>query len=96
MLTERQQKAYEQLYASTHSNEFLDEKTELLVGLAAAMALDCTPCSHYYLKKAKSAGIRKGEISEVLAKVMAVSAGQKRLQLKDVTERFNIDLSEFE
>jgi len=96
MLTEKQQKAYEQFYESTHDNEFLDEKTELLVGLAAAMALDCAPCSNYYLGKAKSAGIKKGEISEVLAKVMAVSAGQKRLQFEEVTEKFEIDLSEFE
>jgi len=96
MLTEKQQKTYEQFYESTHDNEFLDEKTELLVGLAAAMALDCGPCSNYYLGKAKSAGIKKGEISEVLAKVMAVSAGQKRLQFKEVTEKFEIDLSEFE
>ncbi len=51
------------------------------------MALDCASCSHYYLVKAKSAGIKRGEIAEVLAKVMAVSAGQKRLQFKDVTER---------
>jgi len=48
MLTEKQQQAYEQFYESTHDNEFLDEKTELLVGLAAAMALDCAPCSNYY------------------------------------------------
>ncbi len=96
MLTEKQQDAYEQFYASTHDNEFLDAKTELLVGLAAAMALDCAPCRHDYLAKAKDAGIKRGEISEVLAKVMAVSAGQKRLQFEDVTERFDIDLSEFE
>ena len=58
--------------------------------------LDCAPCRHDYLAKAKDAGIKRGEISEVLAKVMAVSAGQKRLQFEDVTERFGIDLSEFE
>jgi len=31
-------------------------------------------------------------ISELLAKVMVVSAGQKWLQLKEVTEKFGIDL----
>jgi len=60
------------------------------------MALDCAPCSHYYLAKAKSAGIKRGESAEVQAKVMVVSAGQKRLQFEDVTEQFDIDLGEFE
>lgn len=81
---------YKAFYESTLNNEFLDAKTELLVGLAAAMALDCIPCQRYYLDRAKSAGITKGEISEVLAKVMAVSAGQKRLQFEETCTRYNI------
>ena len=82
--------AYKAFYDSTIDNEFLDAKTELLVGLAAAMALNCIPCQRYYLDRAKSAGITKGEISEVLAKVMAVSAGQKRLQFEETCTRYNI------
>ncbi|MBX3673250.1 MAG: carboxymuconolactone decarboxylase family protein [Opitutaceae bacterium] len=81
---------YKAFYDSTIDNEFLDAKTELLVGLAAAMALNCIPCQRYYLDRAKSAGITKGEISEVLAKVMAVSAGQKRLQFEETCTRYNI------
>ena len=50
------------------------------VGLAAAIAMNCTPCTKYYISKANDAGIEEGAISEVLAKVMAVAAGQKKLQ----------------
>ena len=95
MLTQAQQDAYDAFYASTHNNQFLDPRTELLVGLSAAMAMNCAPCTHYYLKQAKKAGIKKGEIAEVLAKVMAVSAGQKRLQMAEVLGKFQIDLDDF-
>jgi alkylhydroperoxidase/carboxymuconolactone decarboxylase family protein YurZ len=90
MLTERHLTAYKAFYESTLRNEFLDSRTELLVGLAAAMALNCIPCQRYYLDRAKAAGITKGEVSEVLAKVMAVSAGQKRLQFEDACTRYGI------
>lgn len=92
MLTKRQQELYDSFYESTHKNEYLDQKTELLVGLSAAMAMNCAPCVGYYLQQAKQAGISKGEISEVLAKVMAVAAGQKRLQMEKVLEEYGIDI----
>ncbi|CAM4135031.1 carboxymuconolactone decarboxylase family protein [Vibrio agarivorans] len=87
--------SYSQFYSSTHDNEHLDSKTELLVGLSAAMAMNCLPCTHYYLKQAKKAGITKGEISDVTAKVMAVSAGQKKLQMQEVLQRYKIDLDTY-
>jgi len=37
MLTEEQNKKYDEFYETTHNNEYLDSKTELLVGLSAAM-----------------------------------------------------------
>jgi len=86
MLTKRQQELYDSFYESTHNNQYLDEKTEVLVGLSAAMAMNCAPCVRYYLQQANKAGVSKGEISEVLAKVMAVAAGQKRLQMEEVLE----------
>ncbi|MEX0322360.1 MAG: carboxymuconolactone decarboxylase family protein [Puniceicoccaceae bacterium] len=85
MLTDKQSELYKEFYESTHDNEFLDEETELLVGLAAAIAMNCSPCTKYYLRKSKEAEIPKGKISEVLAKVMAVSAGQKRLLVQEAT-----------
>ncbi len=96
MLTEEQNKLYNSFYESTHNNEYLNKKMELLVGLSAAIAMNCQPCTKYYLSKAKEAGIKKGEISEVVAKVMAVAAGQKKLQTMEVLNESEIDLSEFE
>jgi len=92
MLTKRQQELYNLFYESTHNNEYLDQKTEVLVGLSTAMALNCSPCVRYYLEQAKQSGISKGEISEVLAKVMAVAAGQKRLQMQELLEGYDIDI----
>jgi alkylhydroperoxidase/carboxymuconolactone decarboxylase family protein YurZ len=82
MLKKEQKKLYDAFYESTHNNEFLDDKTEVLVGLAASMGMNCQPCTKYYLHQAKKVGVKKGELSEVLAKVMAVAAGQKRLQMQ--------------
>jgi alkylhydroperoxidase/carboxymuconolactone decarboxylase family protein YurZ len=87
MLTDEQQRLYDAFYASTHDNQFLDTRTELLVGLAAAMALDCQPCMKYYLRLASKNGINEGEIGEVLAKVMAVSAGKKRLLVTEAIKQ---------
>ena len=96
MLTEEQNKKYDEFYETTHNNEYLDSKTELLVGLSAAIAMNCQPCTKYYLLKAKGAGINKGEISEVVGKVMAVAAGQKKLQTLEVLNEYKINLSEYE
>ena len=96
MLTKHHKELYEAFYGSTHQNEYLDQKTEVLVGLAAAMGMNCQPCTRYYLHQAKKAGVKKGEVSEVLAKVMAVAAGQKRLQAQEVVEKYNIDIESFE
>ena len=95
MLTMRQQQLYDSFYESTHDNEYLDQKTEVLVGLSAAMAVNCAPCARYYLEQAKKTGISKGEISEVLAKVMAVAAGQKRLQMKELIVGYGIDFESY-
>ena len=95
ILTSKQQELYDSFYESTHNNEHIDTKTEILVGLSAALAMNCSPCTSYYLKEAKKENITKGEISEVLAKVMAVAAGQKRLQAKAVIENDGIDLESY-
>ena len=73
----------------------LDATTEILVGLSAAISLNCQTCTKYYHEKSKQAGIKKGEISEVIAKVMAVSAGQKRLETEEVIKKSKIKLDEF-
>ncbi len=95
MLTKKHQEQYDSFYESTHNNEFLNERTEVLVGLSAAIAMNCAPCTAYYLKQAKIAEISKGEISEVIAKVMAVAAGQKRLQVQELIQRHGINLDTY-
>ena len=95
MLNDKQQRLYEAFTTSTHEGEHLDSKTETLVGLAAAMAMDCAPCINYYMKLARQQKVSKEEISEVLAKVMSVAAGQKRLQMIDVMERYKLDLTDY-
>ncbi len=69
----KHQEVYGAFYRSTHDNEHLDTRTELLVGLAAAMGMNCQPCTKYYLDQAKKASITNGEVSDVVAKVMAVN-----------------------
>lgn len=86
---------YEAFYNATHNNSVLDSRTELLVGLAAAVAMNCEPCTANYLSKLKQDGASKEEIQEVTAKVMAVAAGQKKLQTQRVLKDFDIELDEF-
>jgi alkylhydroperoxidase/carboxymuconolactone decarboxylase family protein YurZ len=96
MLTKEHQEKYDSFYESTHNNEFLDARTEVLVGLSAAIAMNCAPCTEYYLKQSKKVKISKGEVSEVIAKVMAVAAGQKRLQVQEVIQNNGISLEAYE
>ena len=91
ILTDNQKKLYDSFYESTHNNEYLNSKTEILVGLSAALAMNCEPCTNYYLNLAKKENISKGEISEVIAKVMAVAAGQKRLQAEAIINNSGLD-----
>lgn len=95
ILTPKQQKLYDSFYESTHNNQYIDTNTEILVGLSAALAINCSPCTCFYLKKARQENISRGVISEVLAKVMAVAAGQKRLQVQEILEANNIDIDSY-
>ena len=92
MLSDRQQQLFDDFYESTLHNDHLDSRTELLVGLSAAMAMICQPCTGYYLQLCRNAGISSEEVGEVLAKVMTVAAGQKRLQTRDVLEGLGKEL----
>jgi len=59
----------------------------ILIGLAAAIAVDCEPCAESYLTKCNEIGITDAEISDVLAKVMAVSAGKNKIKFSRVLDR---------
>jgi len=83
----QQKKAFGEFYKSAHDNGVLDDKTTLMIHLAAAMALGCYPCMEYYLAQTDKAGLTGEEISAVQAIVMAVSAGKVNAQLQDVRKK---------
>jgi hypothetical protein len=43
MLSKEQRKAYDNFYDSARNNDILDQKTTLMLHLAAAMASGCQP-----------------------------------------------------
>jgi len=43
MLSKKQRKAYDDFYNSARNNDILDAKTTLLIHLAVAMAVGCSP-----------------------------------------------------
>ena len=87
MLNSRHSDTWSSFYASTTKGSVLDERTMILIGLAAAIAVDCEPCAESYLAKCKQTGITDAEISDVLAKVMAVSAGKNKIKFSRVIDR---------
>ncbi len=84
MLPEKQQKAFGDFYDTARSNDILEPKTTLLLHLAAAMAVGCSPCMEYYLQQVDKEGITSEEVGAVQAVVMAVSAGRVNAQLRQV------------
>lgn len=82
-----QQKAFDAFYRTAHNNRILDEKTTLMVHLAASMAVACYPCMRVYMEQAKHVGLTKEEIDTVETIVMAVSAGRVMLQFKEAMAR---------
>ena len=90
MLKDNQEKLFDAFYQSTIDNAYLDTRTEILVGLASAISLNCYPCMKYYFTRAKEFKIKNVEISEVVAKVMAVSAAQKRIQSEEVIKKLKL------
>ena len=91
MLPEKQQESFGKFYDTVRHNEILAPKTTLLLHLAAAMALGCSPCMEYYLEQVEKEGITAEEIGAVQAVVMAVSAGRVNAQLREVERRMRSD-----
>ncbi len=87
MLPEQQRKAFGEFYDTVRENTILDPKTTLLLHLATAMAVGCSPCMEYYLGQVDKAGITAEEIGAVQGVVMAVSAGRVNAQLREVERR---------
>ena len=87
MLNLQHSGSWSSFYASTSKGAVLDERTMVLIGLAAAMAVDCEPCAEAYLAKCKEHRISDAEIADVLAKVMAVSAGKRKIKFSRTFDR---------
>ena len=83
----QQKEAFGEFYKSANQNGILDDKTTLMIHLAAAMALGCYPCMEHYLAQTDKAGLTSDEISAVQAIVMAVSAGKVNAQLQEVRKK---------
>jgi len=80
----KQKKAFDEFYKSARHSGILDEKTSVMIHLAASMAVACYPCMQYYLEQIDDVGISDDEISAVESIVMAVSAGRVREQFNEV------------
>ena len=87
MLNARHADSWSAFYGGTSKGAVLDERTMVLIGLAAAIAVDCEPCAEAYLAKCNEHGVSDAEISDVLAKVMAVSAGKKKISFSRTFDR---------
>ena len=87
MLPEKQGKKFWDFYESARHNTILDEKTTVMIHLAAAMAVACYPCMKHYLAQTKELGITKEEIGAIQSIVMAVSAGRVEVQLQEVLSK---------
>jgi alkylhydroperoxidase/carboxymuconolactone decarboxylase family protein YurZ len=83
----QQKKAFGEFYKSARNNGVLDDKTTVMIHLAASMAVGCYPCMEHYLAQADKAALTSDEISAVQTIVMAVSAGKVNAQLMEVRKK---------
>ena len=80
----QQKEAFDVFYKSARHSGLIDNKTSLMIHLAAAMAVACIPCARYYLEQVDEAGLTDDEISAIKTIVMAVSAGRVKMQFDEV------------
>ena len=62
-VTDKHNAIYTEFYNSTKNNRQLSSRRSLLVGLGAAMAMNCIPCQRFYLLEYRKAGITRGSNS---------------------------------
>ena len=65
LLPEKQKQTYEEFYESTVKNEILDQKTTLMIQLAASFAIGCYPWMEHFFGVAKENGLSDDEIGAV-------------------------------
>ncbi|MCE5334679.1 MAG: hypothetical protein LLG06_08795 [Desulfobacteraceae bacterium] len=67
----------------------MDEKTELLVCMAAATAANCVPCFEYYFKKASGIGVQAEEVKKTVELACKVKTGAGIMMknfIEDITD----------
>lgn len=82
MLPEKQKQTYEAFFESTAKNEILDQKTTMMIQLAASFVAGCYPCMEKFFGVAKENGLTDDEIGAVQSIAMAVSAGRIKAQFR--------------
>jgi AhpD family alkylhydroperoxidase len=87
MLNSKHADSWSSFYASTKKGAVLDERTMALIGLAASIAVDCEPCAEAYLSECREHSVSDAEIADVLAKVMAVSAGKRKIKFSRIVQK---------
>jgi alkylhydroperoxidase/carboxymuconolactone decarboxylase family protein YurZ len=87
MMFPKKKDHFEDFYNMTRTNEMFDNKTNLMIFMATAMAVGCYPCMQFYLSQAQEAGITEAEINHVEAIVMAVSGGRVMMQFRDARDQ---------
>jgi AhpD family alkylhydroperoxidase len=53
----------------------MDKKTEVMIALGAAYALNCQPCMEYHKKAAIEAGVTQEEMQDAIRVADAIKAG---------------------
>lgn len=64
----------------------MDDKTQLLVCLAAAVAANCAPCFAHYYDKALAAGMSEDEVKEAVALGSQIKQGSAIAMSNSVKE----------
>ena len=91
MLPKRQKQTYEEFFESTAKNEILDQKTTVMIQLAASFVMGCYPWMEHFFGVAKENGLTDDEIGAVQSIAMGVSAGRIRAQFREVRENMDYD-----
>ena len=91
MLPKLQEDAFFNFFDSTVDNDIFDKKTTLVIQLASALAIGCSPWIEHFFGVAKDMGFSDDEIGTLQSIVMGVSAGRVRAQFREVRERIGYE-----
>ncbi len=91
MLPEVQKQTYKAFFESTAENKILDQKTTVMIQLAASFAIGCYPWMEHFFGVAKEKGLSDDQIGAVQSIAMGVSAGRIRAQFREVRERIGYE-----